>query len=593
VHVAHQSPSEVTVEVDERDISDFNDQWPASNLHGLEGVSFGFDARNGDLIDIDYVNGDADQWDGPALAALVDDAQMHAGLASHHSLNGRHAGNRGHGQGSFAEGFAAGGTDRSAGRTRQLCVSERGVKPPVTKREDGTDYYHGYKSAAEGAASEPSAYLAYRAKHRGMSGMVANARGRRIRSEHYRPTLARSREEKKALFYERASRAMTLPSDWSEQWDREYDEEQRNIAAMRPNGSAYDAAMEKSGAAIRAFTAVQADYRAQRIGDDEYMAGRRIYEAAMREYDEAYAQAESGLEPNPHLSLDGNFSFGIGDKDHGHMEANARQNITKVISAFRSGRPHREDTCHTDGQTVWSYGLPIASRIGGQVVVLDKIESPSRTTSGQIRAVMAEFPEARAVSSVRGVEGYGAIERSAHRQNARGIYHESSASANDYAVHVHGTSGQFYVDRVGRGGTHTTIGPTRGYPTKQAALEAIRDDAHVQGYTSGIIFEQRGDELVQVGHVSRSHDAAGQSAEWAGSGHEPNWREMLDLAGVERRLGADFVAKVLTYKNPAIWCKTRAHGAWMANEPDYYEAYTSLARMIDDGDLDDLLAAAH
>lgn len=50
----------------------------------------------------------------------------------------------------------------------------------------------------------------------------------------------------------------------------------------------YEAAMEKSGAAIRAFKAVQEAYRARKIGDAEYLAGRKAYESAMAEYDIAF-----------------------------------------------------------------------------------------------------------------------------------------------------------------------------------------------------------------------------------------------------------------------------------------------------------------
>jgi len=56
----------------------------------------------------------------------------------------------------------------------------------------------------------------------------------------------------------------------------------------------YEAAMEKSNIAIRAFGKVQADYRSLKIGDAEYLAGRKIYDAAMAEYDAAFA-AESEL----------------------------------------------------------------------------------------------------------------------------------------------------------------------------------------------------------------------------------------------------------------------------------------------------------
>ena len=57
----------------------------------------------------------------------------------------------------------------------------------------------------------------------------------------------------------------------------------------------YEAALEKSRIASRAFGQVQADYRSRKIGDSEYLAGRKTYEAAMSEYDVAFAD-ESELE---------------------------------------------------------------------------------------------------------------------------------------------------------------------------------------------------------------------------------------------------------------------------------------------------------
>jgi len=65
------------VACDARDVSDFADRWPCSGLHGLDGVTFAFE-RNGDLVDVYYRNGNSDRWDGPALAALAEDAQHYA-----------------------------------------------------------------------------------------------------------------------------------------------------------------------------------------------------------------------------------------------------------------------------------------------------------------------------------------------------------------------------------------------------------------------------------------------------------------------------------------------------------------------------------
>lgn len=66
-----------SVVVTETDVDRFNDRWPASELRGLRGVTFQFEKRNGDLVDIEYHNGDSEQWDGSALLALSQDAQKY------------------------------------------------------------------------------------------------------------------------------------------------------------------------------------------------------------------------------------------------------------------------------------------------------------------------------------------------------------------------------------------------------------------------------------------------------------------------------------------------------------------------------------
>lgn len=64
------------VAVSENDIRTFCAQWPASGLRDLKGVTFQF-AKNGDLVDIWYKNGNSDRWDGSALTALSHDAQAY------------------------------------------------------------------------------------------------------------------------------------------------------------------------------------------------------------------------------------------------------------------------------------------------------------------------------------------------------------------------------------------------------------------------------------------------------------------------------------------------------------------------------------
>lgn len=67
-----------------------------------------------------------------------------------------------------------------------------------------------------------------------------------------------------------------------------------------------------------------------------------------------------------------------------------RKNIERVIVAFLQGNARNGDskhTCWTDGDTVYSYAMPIAWREpDGSVVVVPYDAGPSRTTRSQIRA---------------------------------------------------------------------------------------------------------------------------------------------------------------------------------------------------------------
>lgn len=61
----------IRVTCDQWDVDAFNRTWPCSSIRGR--VSFTFDARNGDLVDL---------WpsslDGPEVCALAEDAQNYA-----------------------------------------------------------------------------------------------------------------------------------------------------------------------------------------------------------------------------------------------------------------------------------------------------------------------------------------------------------------------------------------------------------------------------------------------------------------------------------------------------------------------------------
>jgi hypothetical protein len=67
------------VAVDEGSLREFADQWPASGLRGLRGVTFEYDTNG--LVDVRYRNGSSEDWDGPALAALSHDAEEYGAAA--------------------------------------------------------------------------------------------------------------------------------------------------------------------------------------------------------------------------------------------------------------------------------------------------------------------------------------------------------------------------------------------------------------------------------------------------------------------------------------------------------------------------------
>lgn len=75
-----------------------------------------------------------------------------------------------------------------------------------------------------------------------------------------------------------------------------------------------------------------------------------------------------------------------------------RKNIAAVIESWTRGEAHREDTCRTDGVTVWSYAMPIARREpDGRTFLLPESKAPSRTTKMQVRAIGAVVPYAAAL----------------------------------------------------------------------------------------------------------------------------------------------------------------------------------------------------
>jgi len=64
-----------------------------------------------------------------------------------------------------------------------------------------------------------------------------------------------------------------------------------------------------------------------------------------------------------------------------------RKNILSVIRAFLRRECKNERTCSTDGSRIYSYNMMIVEALeDGTVWIASERESPSRTTTSQLRA---------------------------------------------------------------------------------------------------------------------------------------------------------------------------------------------------------------
>ncbi len=372
----------------------------------------------------------------------------------------------------FARGYREGERDSVAGMPRALVVEE-GDEPPVVKAED-TAYYHGYKAAVEGATrDEEGAWAAYIAKH----SMRANVgpMGRRA--------IAQSRMVG-------ASEADGLPVGsllWAD--DRAW--------AVVPGGIAPVALLaERAGGHVpdgEPAASIASTFALMRQGD-----GRVPTHGTAQRHAIAWVQAARTTTPNPlHLSLEGSYSVGIGTKDDEKMRANVdggwggpgNYGLTDSEIAQAASRIAGSDELFSrwrralNSERVWERAVKlVADACGAPEQNIDRLS---------LDEVTREIARLRSVA--------GSTENQTMRSNA-GVYSGSSASQDDYVIHYHHRGG-FAVDRVGYRGTHTTIGPTRGYPTITAALKAIEHDAHVEGVSTSVVFLQGADDMGQIGNV--------------------------------------------------------------------------------------------
>jgi hypothetical protein len=289
----------------------------------------------------------------------------------------------------------------------------------------------------------------------------------------------------------------------------------------------------------------------------------------------------------------------------------------------------------------------------GRVLVLDTRESPSVTTSGQINAVHAAFRDAEVVTEFPHGAVYSpnaATDEDMVLSTGRRVRHRPSRLSPGATEAYLEDEGEMtpdeweeYAASIRRRSIESSFGPPLRPNPRDGEVIPSRRWVHRGGRTASIYgavpwtgvpgdreedwhMEHAGwtiqwsDGTVGIGRVpfetreqaeawlEKERSRLREAQEWrlrafppatetVPSGrsrrrHAPNWRMMLDLPGVERRIGADQVANILAMPNPKAHAESRAAGWWDANEPELFEAYTSLARMIEDGELDDLIAQA-
>lgn len=333
-------------------------------------------------------------------------------------------------------------------------------------------------------------------------------------------------------------------------------------------------------------------------------------------------------------------------------ESNARKNVTAVINAFLAGRRHSEKTCSTDGWRLYSYALLIAARVdakgepvdvgapGARVVVLDKRLSPSATTSTQINAVLSAVSGAQVVDDMPYAARY--LPNADQKPNARKGQFKAPASLSPAEKFFFEWAGGSYtagastaqrkrerIDQAKAMAAAEAEGEDRGWKVEwdhdQEADISWMDDEQREELERGatemlvaLLRDENGNVLASLGgvHVNArgGRDPYGRVVEAEliqealeaerSSGtamalnrgqrrqaRNPVFRHM-DLGEIEQILGAQEVARVISADRPEAHAKSRAAGWWDANEPDYHDAYTNLARMLKAGVLDDLISEA-
>ncbi len=519
---------------------------------------------------------------------------------------------------SFHRGFDAGATDRASGAVRQLCTTGTGTRPPVVKRHD-RDYYHGYKASAEGAKSEPAAYLQYRAKHRGRvaseSTLRANGGLRAPVETLTDPQAVRSVLRKLRVKSGLTGTSASLGGRWSIRFDYSRGDKMFVLTLVH-----HGANKERSIALSREDVETRSKSQwltAQTFRLTEPAIDRFADQLipAMRNFDAKYAA-------NPaHLGLDGNFSFSVGTEG---MRKNASSksdlNFNDLVLQWHPANSTYKVTRGAIKSPEVEPGVVRSVLVtSGAPTAASALESAARAHPYSSGIVLFLLPDGDLVQ-------IGSI--SGHRFVPGGS--DTMQSVEEFVARRRGGAGKMKRNAALTAGTCDQCGEPieivtatgHAYHVAADGSEDFAADADHQPYEGALA--ANGGEFGQrrLGRISMDADAlqeklgeelligqlydidgvvyrvggfsGGKVALWRESraaDHEANGTvaEEMDLVGVELALGPRLIADALAAPDPARFAAARAR---TGHSPRVQAAYRTLERLCKAGVLNDLIAEA-
>ena len=72
-----------------------------------------------------------------------------------------------------------------------------------------------------------------------------------------------------------------------------------------------------------------------------------------------------------------------------------RKNVQAIADAFMSGSARTESRMFTTGDVVYSYDMPIAQRVSGEIEIIARSQGPSMTTKTHIAGLVTAMMYAK------------------------------------------------------------------------------------------------------------------------------------------------------------------------------------------------------